>query len=115
MRKHLFARQSATLGALAIRSTRHTGPDSAPLTPMAPSPCSDLTTLAIVVRRRSPVQLSRSSSSAICHALLDSAVEAVAVGAWAVSAAVGCAFMGGFYNEAPWPVGSKAKAKKYLR
>ena len=21
----------------------------------------------------------------------------------------------GFYNEAPWPVGSKAKAKKYLR
>ena len=29
--------------------------------------------------------------------------------------AVGCAFLGGFYNVAPWPVGSKTKAAKYLR
>lgn len=28
--------------------------------------------------------------------------------------AVGCAFLGGFYNVAPWPVGSKKKAAKYL-
>jgi len=29
--------------------------------------------------------------------------------------AVGCAFLGGFYNVAPWPVGSKQKAAKFLR
>ena len=29
--------------------------------------------------------------------------------------AVGCAFLGGFYNVAPWPVGSKSKATKFLR
>ena len=29
--------------------------------------------------------------------------------------AVGCAFLGGFYNVAPWPVGSKTKAAKFLR
>ncbi|KAL1508009.1 hypothetical protein AB1Y20_007607 [Prymnesium parvum] len=29
--------------------------------------------------------------------------------------AVGCAFLGGFYNVAPWPVGNKQKAAKYLR
>lgn len=28
---------------------------------------------------------------------------------------VGCAFLGGFYNVAPWPVGSKSKARQYLR
>ena len=28
---------------------------------------------------------------------------------------VGCAFLGGFYNVAPWPVGSKGKARQYLR
>jgi tetratricopeptide (TPR) repeat protein len=28
---------------------------------------------------------------------------------------VGCAFLGGFYNVAPWPVGSKQKARQYLR
>jgi tetratricopeptide (TPR) repeat protein len=28
--------------------------------------------------------------------------------------AVGCAFLGGFYAVAPWPVGSKGKAAKYL-
>jgi len=28
--------------------------------------------------------------------------------------AVGCAFLGGFYAVAPWPVGSKAKAVKFL-
>lgn len=30
-------------------------------------------------------------------------------------AAVGCAFLGGFYQEAPWPVGNKKLARKYLR
>ena len=29
--------------------------------------------------------------------------------------AVGCAFLGGFYNVAPWPVGNKQKAAKFLR
>jgi hypothetical protein len=29
--------------------------------------------------------------------------------------AVGCAFLGGFYNVAPWPVGNKGKAAKFLR
>ena len=28
--------------------------------------------------------------------------------------AVGCAFLGGFYAVAPWPIGSKGKAAKYL-
>jgi len=28
---------------------------------------------------------------------------------------VGCAFLGGFYNVAPWPVGSKTKAAQFLR
>jgi len=28
--------------------------------------------------------------------------------------AVGCAFLGGFYSVAPWPVGSKPKAVKFL-
>lgn len=31
-----------------------------------------------------------------------------------LDSAVGCAFLGGFYNVAPWPVGSKQKAAKYL-
>ena len=30
-------------------------------------------------------------------------------------AAVGCSFLGGFYNCAPWPVGNKNKARKFLR
>merc|ERR1712187_248458 len=29
--------------------------------------------------------------------------------------AVGNAFLGGFYNVAPWPIGSKGKARKFLR
>merc|ERR1719343_759884 len=29
--------------------------------------------------------------------------------------AVGCAFLGGFYNVAPWPMGNKGKARKLLR
>ena len=29
--------------------------------------------------------------------------------------AVGCAFLGGFYNVAPWPVGSKKKAAQFLQ
>ena len=28
---------------------------------------------------------------------------------------VGCVFLGGFYNVAPWPVGNKKLARKYLR
>jgi tetratricopeptide (TPR) repeat protein len=31
-----------------------------------------------------------------------------------LDSAVGCAFLGGFYNVAPWPVGSKQKAAEYL-
>ena len=27
---------------------------------------------------------------------------------------VGCVFLGGFYNVAPWPVGNKELAKKFL-
>jgi len=28
--------------------------------------------------------------------------------------AVGCAFLGGFYSVAPWPIGSKGKAAQFL-
>jgi len=62
---------------------------------------------------------SSSSKGIIKQALTGVGKKFVAVGKelykhpkW--DSAVGCAFLGGFYNVAPWPVGSKAKAAKFL-